>query len=99
MPTIHSTAATNKDAVVFNQPPCHSKGLIVCHSDSVVDELSSYFKVVRDTVDADAFHDGVDLMPSPGPFSFFRVEHNAVLHFIEQAASLGISKLFRQFCW
>jgi hypothetical protein len=39
MPTIHSTAATNKDAVVFNQPPCHSKGLIVCHSDSVVEGI------------------------------------------------------------
>ena len=90
--TVHSTAAANKDAVIFHQPPSHADGLLVRHADRIINEFSPNFKVVRDAVDADAFHNSVDLLSPARSFSFLGIKHDPVLDFIEQAAALGVSK-------
>lgn len=77
---------------MLNKPTGHGCRLIVCHSDRIVDELSSDIKVVGDAVDANTLNDGIDLMASTSAFLLFRIEHDAILDSIEQTTAGWIGK-------
>ena len=81
--TVHSTRAANKDAVMLDQPTCHGNRLVIIHSDSIVDELSAYIEIMRNSVDAYSFDDRVNLMTPPCSFSLLGIEHDSVLDAVE----------------
>lgn len=90
--TIHSTGATNEDAVLLHQPSRHSNRLIITYPDSIIDELAAYVKVVRHTINTNAFNDCVDLVPSSCSFSLLGVEHDTVFDAIEQTTARRVGE-------
>ncbi|KAI9171767.1 Transcription elongation factor S-II [Paramyrothecium foliicola] len=88
--TVDGTAAADKDAVILDQPARHPAGLIISHAHSVVNQIPAGLEVLRDAVDADALHDGVDLLPAPRALPLGGRVHDAVLDLVVEAAALGV---------
>lgn len=70
----------------------HAECFLVSNTHSIVNVWQAELKIVRKAVEANAFHDRIDLVSSPGTFCFGRTVQHAVFDAVVHARAQGIRR-------
>lgn len=89
---INGRRGTEEKTIFFDEKASHGHGLYVGDADGGVDEWEAMGEVGCQSVESDAFDDGVDLGAPAGAFFFGGGEEDAVGYSVVEAGALGIRK-------